>query len=69
MMLESVLEPVVLGAKPDQDTGRLAMPRDDDLAVLGQSQVSRQVILHLGQRDLTAREFRAPRATTWLRLS
>lgn len=49
VILESVLEPGLLRPKPDQHAGRAAVPRDHDLLVGGQPEVSRKIILHLGQ--------------------
>ena len=62
-MLESVVEPILLRLEADKQTGRFAVPRDHDLAPLGQSQVARQIILDGGERDLTRQLPRARRAT------
>ena len=39
VVLEAVVEPVVLALEPDQDTGRLAVARDDDLLSFCPAQV------------------------------
>jgi len=59
MMLQTIIEPVVLGFEPDQDAGGLAMPRDDDLPGLRQAQESGEVVLDLSQRCLAHRASRA----------
>lgn len=50
MMFETVLEPVILRFKPDENAGRAAVARDDDLLVSSQAQVLRQVVFDLSQR-------------------
>lgn len=50
MMFETVLEPVILRSKPDENAGRAAVTRDDDLLVSSQAQVLRQVVFDLSQR-------------------
>jgi hypothetical protein len=47
-MRKTVVEPVILSTEPDQDAGRPTMASDDDLFGLGDPEVARQVILHLG---------------------
>ena len=47
VMLKTIVEPVLVGCKPDQDAGRTAMTRDHDLFVDGQPKVFRQIILDL----------------------
>jgi len=54
MMLQSVLEPVVLGLKPDQDAGGLSMTCDHDLLGGREPQIAREIVLHFGECDLTA---------------
>lgn len=49
-MLESILEPILLGSKSDQDSRRPAVASDEDLFVLGESEVLGQVILDRRQR-------------------
>lgn len=49
VILEPVLEPVILRAKPDQHSSGTAMTRDDDLLICGELQVARKIILHLCQ--------------------
>ena len=36
MVLQAVVEPVLIAFEPDEDTGRLSVPRDEDLFGLGQ---------------------------------
>lgn len=63
MMLEAVFKPVVLVLESDQDPSWLPMARNDDLAIGGQAQKTRQVVFHGSQSDFTARWRRALRAT------
>ena len=41
MMFEAILEPIVLGCKPDQDAQPVAVPRDHDFLIHRQSEVFR----------------------------
>jgi len=49
MVLETVVEPVVLGRKTDEDASWPPMPCDDYLLRLSKSQIARQIILHFRQ--------------------
>jgi hypothetical protein len=69
MVLQSIVEPVVLTFEADQHTGRLPVPRDENLLGLGQAQESRQVVLDLSQRRPAHRASRARQANSLLRLS
>src|SRR6266446_1494758 len=40
MVLQAVVEPVFLAFEPDEDTGRLSVPRDEDLFGRGQAEES-----------------------------
>jgi len=68
MVFEAVIEPVLFAFEPDQQAGRLSMPRDDNLLGLRQAQESLQVVFHFSQRHPTHRAFRAWRASALLRL-
>ena len=48
VVYEPVIEPVVLRAEPDQQAGRLAVPRDDDLFRLSRTQIAREIVFYLG---------------------
>jgi hypothetical protein len=39
IVLEPVFEPIFLGSETDQDTGRLAVPCNHELVLLGDAQV------------------------------
>ena len=54
MMLQSVLKPIILRLKPDQDASGLPVTCDHNLLRSREPQVARQIILNLGQRNLTA---------------
>ena len=60
IVLEPVLKPVILVLESDQNTGWLTVPRDDDFLDLGKPQVPREVVLDLGECDLTGRLRRTP---------
>ncbi len=45
MVLQSIIEPILLGLKSNQDTRRRSMAGDHDFRGLGQAQIARQVIL------------------------
>jgi len=64
VVLEAVLEPIILILEADQNACGFAVARDDDLAANRQAEISRQVVLHLGEGDFTPG--RAPRATPGL---
>jgi hypothetical protein len=49
VMFQTIVEPVILRCKPDQNTGRTTVTSDHDLFVDGQAEVLRQIILDLGQ--------------------
>lgn len=69
MVLEPVLEPVFLIPEANQDPRRLAVACNHDLAFGSHAQKAREVILHCGQGNFTARGNHAPRATLRLLLS
>ena len=68
IVLQTIVEPIVLGLEANQHTGRLSVPRDQDLLGLGQAQKSRQIILDLSECDLAEPPSRAGRASSPLRL-
>jgi len=47
MVLESVIEPIVLGREPDENPGGSAVTRDHDLSVFGKAQESGEIVLDL----------------------
>src|SRR5947208_12969401 len=49
VMFKTIVEPVVLRRKADQDAGRSAVASDDDFFTDGQPEVLRQVILDFGE--------------------
>lgn len=49
MILQPVLKPVVLALKPNQDSRRPSMTRDQDLPLGGKPKIARKVILDLCQ--------------------
>jgi len=55
MVLQSVLEPVLFASESDQDSGRPAMPGDENFAELCQTQNSGEVVFHLGEGELMQR--------------
>src|SRR3990172_8208126 len=69
VILQAIREPIVFRLEADQDAGRAPVTRDDNLFGRGQAQISRQVILHLRERDFTAPPRRTARATPRLALS
>jgi hypothetical protein len=48
VMFKTIVEPVVVRGKPDQDAGWPAVASDDDFFVGCQPEVFRQIILYLG---------------------
>src|SRR5216117_2628396 len=62
MVLQPVLEPVLLALEPDQDARRPSVASDQDLPPRGKLEVSREVILHLCQRDPARLGWPFPRA-------
>lgn len=69
MMLQTIVEPVILRFKSDQDAGRPSVARDEDLLGLRQAQESREVVLDLSQRRLANPASRGRRANAPLQLS
>ena len=69
MVLESIVKPVVLGLESNENAGGLSMTGDHDFAVRGETEITREIVLDLRQRDLTSRACRTRRATLGLRLS
>jgi hypothetical protein len=53
MMFEPIVEPVVVGFKPDEDARWPSMTRDHDFVASGKTQVFRQIVLNLGQGHLS----------------
>src|SRR5437899_547416 len=51
IVLQSEVEPVVLGLEANQDAGWLAVTGDHDLLFLCLSEKFRQIILYLGERN------------------
>jgi len=51
-MFEPIVEPVIVGLEPDDDTRWPSMTRDDDFFVSGKPQVFRQIVLNLRQGHL-----------------
>ena len=47
MVLQTVLEPIILGCKPNQNASGSAVPRDDDLSLRRLSEILGQIILYL----------------------
>jgi hypothetical protein len=52
IVFQPVIEPVVLRTEADQHTGGLAVAGNDDLLILGLAQKAREIVFHLGQRNL-----------------
>ena len=69
MMLQTIVEPVVLGFESDQDARRPSVARDEDLLGFRQAQESREVVLDLSQRRLAHPASRGLRANAPLQLS
>jgi len=63
VVLESVVEPIVVGRETDDDARRSSVARDDDLFRGRQAQVVRQIIFRLRQRHRSRRACRRRRAT------
>lgn len=55
IVLEAILEPIILRLETDEHARRLAVARDDNLLVLRQPEIAREIVLDLCERDLTAR--------------
>ena len=51
MVFEPVLEPIILGLKPDQDTRRPPVAGDQNLLAGSQPEGTREVILDLCESD------------------
>src|SRR5262249_20349708 len=51
VMLETIFEPIVFGFKTDQNAGRLAMSRDDDLLPLCFPKEAGEIIFDFRQRN------------------
>jgi len=66
MMLQTIVEPIVLGFESDQYSGRLSMTGDDYLLGFSQAQESRQIVLDFSQRRSAHRAFCDWRATARL---
>src|SRR5207249_11059135 len=69
IVLQLVVEPIVFRSKPHQDACRLPVPGDDDLLVLRQAEVLRQVIFDFRQSYLLHRSPHAPKAMPQPRIS
>jgi hypothetical protein len=52
IILESIVEPIVLRLKADQNPGRFPMPGNDHLLFLSDMEVPRRVILDFGESNL-----------------
>src|SRR5204863_7632031 len=52
IVLDSILDPVLLGGESDQNPRRLAVPRDHDLFAFRQAQIPGEIVLDVGQRHL-----------------
>jgi hypothetical protein len=50
--VDAVVEPVVVRFETDQNAHRFAVPRNDDFPLSGLAQKPREIVLHLGKRDL-----------------
>ena len=68
MMLEPVLEPILVGFKPDEYSGGTTMPRNQDLSVSREPKVLRQIVLNLCQGYRPRRACLPARARPALRL-
>jgi len=66
MMLQPVLDPILLGTESDQNTRGLPVPRDQDLLVLGQAKVPREIVLDLRNANATPPGWLPDRATLGL---
>ena len=69
VVFQAVLEPIVLGVEANEYPGRLAVPCDHDLLGRSQTEVVREIIFDLGERNLTAVFGRARQARLRLLLS
>jgi hypothetical protein len=49
VMFQPVIDPVIFRFETDQDTGRLAVPRDDNLFVFGQMKIFGKLIFDFRQ--------------------
>lgn len=68
IMFEAIIDPILFGLESNQDAGGLPVTGNHDVAVRGEAQVARQIILDHRQRDFTGWWYRARRATLALRL-
>ena len=69
VVFQAIVKPVILRLESDQHARRLPVARDDDVAVLSQPEVAREVVLYYCERDLTARLRRGYGATRRLGFS
>lgn len=61
VVLESVLKPIILVLKADENACGFPVAGDDDLASRRQAEIAGQIVLHFREGDFTPR--RTPRAT------
>jgi hypothetical protein len=69
MMLESVIEPVILGRKPNQHTGRSTMTCDDYFLLRREAEELRQVIFDFRERHRSRRRLGLPSLVRRARLA
>jgi hypothetical protein len=53
IVLEAILKPIILGREPDEHSGRLSMPRDNDLFLLRITKVPGKIVFSFVKRDLS----------------
>src|SRR5258708_45828 len=52
IFFEPIFKPILFRFETDQDSGRLAVTRDNDLLRLGLAKIPRQIVLDLRERNL-----------------
>ena len=52
VIFELIVEPVILGREPDQQSGRFSLAGNDDLLTLGFAQKPGEIVLDFGYRNL-----------------
>lgn len=62
VVLEPIIEPILVGGKPDEHTCRPTVAGDHNLFVRRETQIFREVIFHFRQRHRLALVCRGPRA-------
>ncbi len=67
MMLQSIVEPILIGFESDKNAGGAPMPGDQDLPLSGEAEIFRKIIFNRGQGDLPDPAILLVRATPALR--